>query len=189
MRDVACAYHCRAYTDRERDFWELASNAADEEDAWLRIEDFIYHVLVPYVAVELISEEMSISLEDALDVYNRSKTFGRDFNSDLNSEDFPNILKLVFKFYDLPSEDSDDEVRWFIKRFIRSSMLRMLQQPPSPAPKLPEDEASHPELSQDALAVERPTIKLTVRLALSLMNDLATNFVFRFILHEGLTLM
>lgn len=117
MRDVAYAYHCRAYNDRERDFWKSASNAADEEDAWLRIEDFIYHVLVPYVAVELISEEMSTSLEDALDVYNRSKTFGRDFNSDLDSERFPDIMKSVFKYYDLPPEDTDDEVRWFINRF------------------------------------------------------------------------
>lgn len=161
MHDVAHAYYCRAYNDREKEFWKAAS---ESEDPWLPLEALLMPVLVPYIAVQLIREEMSISLEEASDVYKQSKAFGTEHNSDLNAEKFSLIYTMLCKYYGI-QDDKCDSVRSFINRFKCSTELYILQQPAPESPRV----ASSPEPSQNAPSTnERPRVKLTVSFVFSM---------------------
>ena len=115
--EVACDYYYRSYNKKEKEFWRAASRIPEHEDPWLPYKSLIVHVLVPYVAVQLIREEMSIGIEDALDVYKRSMAFGCDFNSDCNDEEFDKIDTMLADHYKLDDPEPDDicdEVSLFI---------------------------------------------------------------------------
>ena len=109
INDVANIYYRRAYNDREKNFWRAAAESTEE--AWLSLELLMVHVLAPHVAALLIKEEMSISLEEAQDVYNQSMEFGVEHNLDMRSEKFPVICQVLSEYFE--NTDSPEPVNNF----------------------------------------------------------------------------